>query len=212
MMGRDFWAIYIFLVGRWVEITPEYIEDGVRWRSNSLLGRCLAVKAGKQHRFLWLIDRKLYICLIDCIKAYDLLNHEMLWVHMKLIGFSEYLIALIRSLYENQVVYSKNRIWKYWVDWIELEKDASGMYILSSYLFDLHTEIIMRDALKGLNMIVRIGGRIVNSLKYADNTTFWSETENELRPFIKRDENESEALKLHLYIQYKGKINYDRWH
>ena len=66
-------------------------------------------------------------------------------------------------------------------DWFQIGK---GVYQSSPCLFNLYTEYIMRNAgLDEAQARIRIAGRNINNLRYADGTTFMAETEEELRAF-----------------------------
>uniref|UniRef100_W5MYU0 Reverse transcriptase domain-containing protein n=1 Tax=Lepisosteus oculatus TaxID=7918 RepID=W5MYU0_LEPOC len=71
-------------------------------------------------------------------------------------------------------------------------------YILSPFLFNLFAEIIMR---KELEIGVKIGGRNINNLRYADDTILLAETEDGLKYLILRIKKESEKMGLHLNIK-----------
>ena len=78
--------------------------------------------------------------------------------------------------------------------------------MLSPCLFNLHAEYIMRNA--GLNKAqagIKIAGRDINNLRYADDTTLMAESEGELNSLLMKVKEESENVGLKLNIQ-KTKI------
>ena len=83
-------------------------------------------------------------------------------------------------------------------DLFQIGKGVSQGCILSLCLFNLHAEYIMRKAgLEETQAGVKIPGRNINNLRYADNTTLMAESEEELKSlFIKVKENEKVGLKL----------------
>ena len=79
-------------------------------------------------------------------------------------------------------------------DWIKIEK---GSYLLSPCLFNLYTEHIMRNArLDELQTGIKIGGRNISNLKYADDTTLMAESEEELKSLLMKVKEESEKAGL----------------
>ena len=78
--------------------------------------------------------------------------------------------------------------------------------MLSPCLFNLYAEYIMRNAgLEEAQAGIKIAGRIINDLRYADDTTLMAESEEELKSFLRKVKVESEKVGLKLNIQ-KTKI------
>ena len=69
--------------------------------------------------------------------------------------------------------------------------------ILSSCLFNLYAEDVMRNELDEAQVGIKIAGRNINNLRYADNTTLMAESKEELKSLLK-EENEKVGLKLNL--------------
>ena len=70
---------------------------------------------------------------------------------------------------------------------------------MSPYLFDLYAEYIIRNAgLKEAQAGIKIAGRNINSLRYADDTTLMAESEEELKSFLMKVKEESEKTGLKL--------------
>ena len=77
-------------------------------------------------------------------------------------------------------------------DWLRMERVPQGC-LLSRCLFNLYTEHIVRNAgLDELQAGIKIGGRNLNNLRYADDTTLMAESEEELKSFLLRVKEESE--------------------
>ena len=92
------------------------------------------------------------------------------------------------------------------MDWFQIEKGVCQVYILSPCLFNLDAKYIMRNA--GLNEAqagIKIAGRNINKLKYADDTTLMAESEEELKSLLLKVKEGSETVGLKLNIQ-KTKI------
>ena len=84
--------------------------------------------------------------------------------------------------------------------------------ILSSCLFNLYAEYIMRNAgLEETQAGIRIAWRIINHLRYADDTTLMAESEEELKSLLVKEESEKVGLKLNIQktkIMASGPIRY----
>ena len=92
------------------------------------------------------------------------------------------------------------------MDWFQIGKGVHQGCILSLCLFNLHAEYIMQHA--GLNEAqagIKIAGRNINNLRYADGTTLMAESEEELKSLLMKVKKESEKVGLKLNIQ-KTKI------
>ena len=78
--------------------------------------------------------------------------------------------------------------------------------ILSPFLFNLYAEYILRNAgLEEAQARIKITGRIINNLRYTDDTTLMAESEEELKSLLIKVKEESEKVSLKLNIQ-KTKI------
>ena len=91
-------------------------------------------------------------------------------------------------------------------DWFQIGKGVCQGYILSSCLFNFYAEYIMRNAgLEEAQAGMKIAGRNINNLRYADDTTLMAESEEELKSLLMKVKEESEKVGLKLNIQ-KTKI------
>ena len=119
-------------------------------------------------------------------------------------GIPNHLTSLLRNLYEGQE--AKVRTRHVTVDWFQIGKGVHQGCILSPCLFNLYAEYIMRNP--GLNEAqagIKIAGRNINNLRYADDTTLMAESEEELKSLLMKVKEESEKVGLKLNIQ-KTKI------
>ena len=90
-------------------------------------------------------------------------------------------------------------------DWFQIGKGVRQGCILSPCLFNLYAEYIMKNAgLDEAQAVIKIAGRNINNLRYADDTTLMAESK-ELRSFLMKVKEESEKVGLKLNIQ-KTKI------
>ena len=88
------------------------------------------------------------------------------------------------------------------MDWLQIGKGVHQGCILSSCLFNLHAEYIMRNAgLDEAQAGIKIAGRNINNLRYADETTPMEESEEELKSLLIKVKEESDKAGLKLNIQ-----------
>ena len=116
----------------------------------------------------------------------------------------DHLICLLRYLYADQetTVRTGHGI----IDWFHIGKGVCQGHILSLCLFNFYAVYIMRNA--GLDEVqagIKIAGRNINNLRYADDTTLMAESEEELKSFLMKVKEDSEKVGLKLNIQ-KTKI------
>ena len=91
-------------------------------------------------------------------------------------------------------------------DWFQTGKGVCQGCILSPCLFNFYAEYLMRNAgLDEAQAGIKITGRNINNLKYADDTTLMEESEEELKSLLVKVKEESEKVGLKLNIQ-KTKI------
>ena len=120
-------------------------------------------------------------------------DHSKLWKILKKMRISDHLTCLLRNLYAGQEATVRARYGT--TDWFQIGKGVCQGCILSLCLFNLHAEYIMRNA--GLNEAqagIKIPGKNINSLKYADDTTLMAESEEELKSLLMKVKEESEKL------------------
>ena len=90
--------------------------------------------------------------------------------------------------------------------WFQVGKGVRQGCILSPCLFNFYAEYIMRNAgLEEAQIGIKIAGRNINNLRYADDTTLMTESEEELKNLLMKVKEESEKVGLKLNIQ-KTKI------
>ena len=123
---------------------------------------------------------------------------------MKEMGIPEHLTCLLRNLYAGQeatVITGHGT-----TDWFQIGKGVRQGCILSPCLFNLYAEYIMRNAgLNGAQAGIKIAGRNINNLTYADDTTLMEESEEELKSLLMKVKEESKKVGLKLSVQ-KTKI------
>ena len=119
-------------------------------------------------------------------------------------GMPDHLTCLLRNLYAGQE--ATVRTGHGTSDWFQIGKGVCQVCILSPCLFNLCAENIMKNAgLEEAQVGIKIAGRNINNLRYADNTTLMAESEEELKSLLMKVKGESEKVGLKLNIQ-KTKI------
>ena len=149
-------------------------------------------------------QKNIYFCFIDYAKAFDCVDHKKLWKILKEMGIPDHLTCLLRNLYVGQK--ATVRTGHGTIDWFKIGKRVRQGCILSPCLFNLHAEYIMRNS--GLDRAqagIKIAGRNINKLRYADDTTLMAESEEELKSLLMNVKEESEKVGLKLSTQ-KTKI------
>ena len=131
---------------------------------------------------------------------FDCVDHNKLWKILKEMGIPEHLTCLLRNLYVGQE--ATVRTGHGTTDWFQIGKGVCQGYILSHCLFNLYAEYIMRNAgLEEAQAGIKIAGRNINNLRYADDTTLMAESKEELKSFLLKVKEESEKVGLKLNIQ-----------
>ena len=145
----------------------------------------------------------MYFCFIDYTKAFNCVDHNKLWKILKDMGVPDHLTCLLRNLYAGQE--ATVRTGHGTTDWFQIRKGVHQGCILSPCLFNLYAEYIMRNAgLEEAQAGIKITGRNINNLRYADDTTLMGESK-ELKSHLMKVKDESEKVGLKLNIQ-KTKI------
>ena len=148
--------------------------------------------------------KTIYFCFIDYAKAFDCVDHNQLCKILKEMGIPDHLTCLLRNLYVGQEATARTGHGT--MDWFQIGKGVCQGCILSPCLFNLYAEYIMRNArLDEVQAGIKIAGRNINNLRYADDTTLMAESEEELKSLLMKVKEESEKAGLKLSIQ-KAKI------
>ena len=148
-------------------------------------------------------QKNIYFCFIDYAKAFDCVDPNKLWKILQEMGIPDHLTFLLRNLYAGQE--ATVRTGHGTTDWFQIGNGVRQGCILSPCLFNLYAEYIMRNAgLEEAQAGIKIAGRNINNLRYADDTTLMAESE-ELKSLLMKVKEESEKVGLKLNIQ-KTKI------
>ena len=117
-------------------------------------------------------QKNIYFCFIDYARAFDCVDNNQLWKILKEMGIPDHL-----------------------TDWFQIGKGVCQDCILSLCLFNFYAEYIMRNAgVEEAQAGIKIAGRNINNLRYADDTTLMAESEEELKSLLMKVKEESEKL------------------
>ena len=124
----------------------------------------------------WIVEKardfqkNIYFCFIDHAKAFGCVDHKKLWKILKEMGIPDHLTCLLRNLYRGQE--TTVRTGHGTTDWLQIGKGVHQRHILSPCLFNFYAEYIMRNAgLDEAQAGIKIAGRNIHKLRYADYTT-----------------------------------------
>ena len=147
----------------------------------------------------WIIEKarefqkNISFCFIDYAKAFDCVDHNKLWKILKEMGISDHLTCLLRNLYAGQeatVITGHGT-----TDLFQVGKGVRPGCMLSPCLFNFYAEYIMRNAgLEEAQAGLKINGRNINNLSYADDTTLMAESGEELKSLLMKEESEKVGL------------------
>ena len=143
------------------------------------------------------VQKNIYFCFIDYAKTFDCVDHNKLWNILKEMGITDHLTCLLRNMYAGQEATFRTEHGT--TDLFQIGKGVCQGCILSPCLFNLYAEYIMRNAgLEEAQAGIKIAGRSINNLRYADDTTLMAESE-ELKSLLKvKEESEKVGLKLNI--------------
>ena len=106
-----------------------------------------------------------------------------MWKILKEMGIPENLTCLLRNLYAGQEATVRTAHGT--TDWFQIGKGVHQGCILLPWLFNSYAEYIMRNAgLDEEQAGIKIAGRNINNLRYADDTTLMAESEEELKSLL----------------------------
>ena len=135
----------------------------------------------------WIIEKarefqkNIYFCFIDHTKAFVWITTN--WKILKEMGIPDLLTCLLRNLYAGQEATVRTAHGT--TDWFQIGEGVRQVSILSPYLFNLYTEYIMQNVrLDEAKAGIKIAGRNINNLRYADDNTLMAESTEELKSLL----------------------------
>ena len=115
-----------------------------------------------------------YFCFIDYSKSFDCVVHNKLWKILEEMRIPDHLTCLLRNLYAGPEATDRTRHGT--MAWFQIGKGVHQGYILSSCLINLYAGYIMWNArLDEAQVGIKISGRNINNLRYAEDTTLMAE-------------------------------------
>ena len=125
------------------------------------------------------------------------MDHNKLWKILKEMGIPDHLTCLLRNLHAGQK--ATVRTGHGTTVWFQIEKGVRQGCILSSCLFNLYAQYIMRNnELDEAQVGIKTARRNIKNLRYADNTTLMTESEELKSLLMKVKESEKVGLKLNI--------------
>ena len=155
------------------------------------------------HRKIREFQKNIYFCFIDYAKAVDCVDHNKLWKILKEMRIPDDLTCLLRNLNAGQE--ATVRTGHETTDWFQIgERICQGC--ICHPVFNVYAEYIMQNArLDEAQVGIKIAGRNINNLSFADDTTLKAESLEEPKSFLMKVKEKSEKAGLKLNIQ-KTKI------
>ena len=149
------------------------VQAGFRKRRGTrdqIANICWIIKKARE------FQENIYFCFINYAKAFDCVDHNKLWKFLKEMWIPNHLTYLLRNVYSGQEATVRTGHGK--TDCFQIGKGVHQGCILSPCLFNLYAEYIMRNAgLDEAQAGIKIAGRNINNLRYADGTTLKAECE-----------------------------------
>ena len=134
-------------------------------------------------------QKNIYFYFLDYAKTFDCMDHNKLWKILQEMGIWDHLTCLLRNLDAGQEKRVRSR--HVTTDWFKIGKGVCQGCILSSCLFNFYAEYIKKTAgLEEAQAGIKISGRNINNLRYADDTTLLAESEKELKSLLMKVKEE----------------------
>ena len=147
----------------------------------------------------WIIEKAkefqkiIYFCFIDYAKIFDCVDHNKLWKILQEMETPDHLTCLLKNLYAGQE--ATVRTGHGTTEWFQRRIGVCQGCTLSLCLFNLYAEDIMRNAgLEEAQAGIKITGRNINNLRYADDTTLMAESEEELKSLLMKVKEQSKNV------------------
>ena len=150
-----------------------------RGTRDQIVNICWIIKKARE------FQKNIYFCFIDYVKAFDCVDHNRLWKIPQEMGIPDHLTCLLRNLFAGQE--ATVRTGHGTTDWFQIGKGVCQGCILSPCLFNIMRNAGLEEAQAG----IKIAGRNINNLRYADDSTLMAESEEELKSLLMKVKEES---------------------
>ena len=145
-------------------------------------------------------QKNIYFCFTDYAKTFDCVDHNKLWKILKEVRVPVYLICLLRNLYACQKANIRKEFGK------RTSSKLGKEYVKTVYchpcLLNLYAVYIVQNArLHEAQAGIKIAGRNIDNLRYADDTNIMAESREELKSLLMNMKEESENIGFKLSIQ-----------
>ena len=141
----------------------------------------------------------MYFCFLDCDKAFDCVDHNKMWKILQEMGIPDHLTCLLRNLYAGQEATVRTRHGT--MGWFQIGKGVCQDCELSPCSFKFYAEYIKQNAgLDESQAAIKISGKNINHLRYADDVTLLAESGEKLRNLLMRVKEKSEKAGLKFKI------------
>ena len=188
-------------VGNLISGSSAFFKSRKRFRTKSEINKCIFkhssminTRTDISNQIREIRNEELYA------KAFDCVDHSKLWKILKEMGIPNHLTCLLRNLYASQE--ATDRTGHETIGCFQIRKGLHQGCILSPCLFNLDAEYIMRSTgLEEAQAGIKIAGRNINILRYADDTTLMAESEEELKSLLMKVKEKSEKVGLKLNMQ-----------
>ena len=170
------------------------------WFLSSALYSFLSIGLFLDHPNSKRVKKNIYFCFIDYDEAFDCVDHNKLWKILEETGIPDHLTCLLRKLYAGQEATVRGGHGT--TAWFQIAKGVCQGCILCPDSFNFYAEHKMRNpGLEEAHAGIKIAGKNINNLRYADDTTLMAESEEALKSLCMKMKEESEKLGLKLNIQ-----------
>ena len=128
-------------------------------------------------------------------KAFDCVGHKKFWKILEEVGIPDHLICLLRNLYAGQE--ATVRTGHGTTDWFQIGKGVRQVCILSPCLFNFYAEYIVQNAgLDEAQAGIKIAGRNISNLRYADDITLMEESKEDIKGLLMKVKEQNEKADL----------------
>lgn len=130
------------------------------------------------------VKKDVFICFIDYEKAFDTIQHDKLIEILQTIGLDTKDIRIIKNLYWNQSAVLK--INDVLAENLTIQRGVRQGCILSPLLFNLYSEQIFKEAINEIDSGIKVNGKYINNIRYADDTTVIADSPEDLQTLLNR--------------------------